>query len=264
MLRDRGDAPDDGRDRLRRPDRDRRGRTRRGPDALHRGGGRPHGPRPRQGPGDRHRGRSTGGPNLVAHGQAGAIAVLAASEEGGLVHAPTRTWRRSASDRSPPARSISATLRREPRRIAEALGRRVNDITVVILERSDDEALIAEVRNTGARIKLIGDGDLLAAISCAVSGTGVHAVMGTGGAPEGVITAAAVRCLGGEIRRGFRYRSDDEHERGPGWATATRARLHHGGSARPGENLVFAATASRPATCCRVPFFGGGAGRIRW
>ena len=104
---------------------------------------------------------------------------------------------------------------REPRTGSPtALGRSVGDITVVILERPRHEALIAEVRAAGARIKLISDGDLSAAISCAVSGTGVHAVMGIGGAPEGVITAAALRCLGGEIQARFRYRSDEERARG--------------------------------------------------
>src|SRR5205823_69414 len=88
-------------------------------------------------------------------------------------------------------------------RIASALGRGINDITVIILDRPRHERLIAEVREAGARIKLISDGDLSAAISCAVSGTGVHAVMGIGGAPEGVITAAALRCLGGAVQVRF-------------------------------------------------------------
>src|SRR5205823_14491994 len=98
-------------------------------------------------------------------------------------------------------------------RIASALGRGINDITVIILERPRHEQLIAEVREAGARIKLISDGDLSAAISCAVSGTGIHAVMGIGGAPEGVITAAALRCLGGEIQARFKYRSPDDQAR---------------------------------------------------
>src|SRR5947209_19249516 len=85
------------------------------------------------------------------------------------------------------------------RTIAERLGRNVWDITVVILDRPRHEQLISDVRAAGARIKLISDGDLTAGISVAVSGTGVHAVMGTGGAPEGVLTAAALKCLGGEI-----------------------------------------------------------------
>src|SRR6185503_17796032 len=99
-------------------------------------------------------------------------------------------------------------------RIAEALGRRMTDITVIILDRPRHEDLIAEVRSTGARIKLITDGDVPAAISCAVQGTGVHAVMGIGAAPEGVITAAGLRCLGGEIQARFKYRNDEERARG--------------------------------------------------
>ena len=83
----------------------------------------------------------------------------------------------------------------------------------MILDRPRHEQLIADVRATGARIKLISDGDLTAGISVAVSGTGVHAVMGIGGAPEGVLTAAALKCLGGEIQGTFAWRSDEERER---------------------------------------------------
>jgi len=112
------------------------------------------------------------------------------------------------------------------RTIAERLGRAPFDITVVILDRPRHEALIEEVRATGARIKLISDGDLTAGISVAVSGTGVHAVMGTGGAPEGVLTAAALKCLGGEIQAQFAWRSDEEKEtyfteHSSGWAHIT-------------------------------------------
>ncbi|HSK52146.1 MAG TPA: class II fructose-bisphosphatase, partial [Clostridia bacterium] len=155
------------------------------------------------------------GTNLVAHGQAGAITVLAASEAGGLVHAPDTYMEKLCVG---PIAAGKVDIRERPTenlgRIAEALGRRINDITVVILERPRHDDLIEEVRAAGARIKLIGDGDLSAAISCAVSGTGVHAVMGIGGAPEGVISAAALRCLGGEIQGRFRYRNPDDRARG--------------------------------------------------
>ena len=126
------------------------------------------------------------GTNLVAHGQAGAITVLAASEAGGLIHAPDTYLEKLCVG---PGVAGKVDIRETPTenlgRIAEALGRRRNDITVVILERPRHDDLIAEVREAGARIKLIGDGDLSAAISMAVSGTGVHAVMGIGGAPGG-------------------------------------------------------------------------------
>ena len=147
---------------------------------------------------------------------------------------PTPTWRSCASGRSWPARSTSARRPTENLgRIAEALGRRVRDITVVILERPRHDALIAEVREAGARIKLISDGDLSAAISCAVSGTGVHAVMGIGGAPEGVITAAALRCLGGEIQARFRYRNDEERARGARMGHGDEDRVYHDRGPRP-------------------------------
>jgi fructose-1,6-bisphosphatase II len=201
------------------------------------------------------------GTNLVAHGQAGAITVLAASEAGGLTHAPDTYMDKICVG---PVAAGSVDIRATPtenlRRIAEALGRRVADITVVILERPRHDVLIAEVREAGARIKLIGDGDLSAAIACAVSGTGVHVVMGIGGAPEGVITAAALRCLGGEIQARFRYRSDDERARGARMGHGDEDRVYTTADLAPGENLVFAATGVTPGDLLEgVRFFGGGA-----
>ena len=201
------------------------------------------------------------GTNLVAHGQAGAITVLAASETGGLTHAPdTYMEKICVGPLAAGHVDIQATPTDNLRSIAEALGRRVSDITVVILERPRHDALIAEVRDTGARIKLIGDGDLSAAIACAVSGTGVHVVMGIGGAPEGVITAAALRCLGGEIQARFRYRSDEERERGARMGHGDEERVYRTEDLAPGENLVFAATGVTAGDLLEgVRFFGGGA-----
>src|SRR6478609_221925 len=201
------------------------------------------------------------GTNLVAHGQAGAITVLAASEAGGLTHAPDTYLEKLCVG---PVVAGKVDIRESPteniRRIAEALGRRVNDITIVILDRPRHESLIDEVREAGARIKLITDGDLSAAISCAVSGTGVHAVMGTGGAPEGVITAAALRCLGGEIQARFRYRSEDERERGARMGHGDEDRVYRTEDLAPGESLVFAATGVTAGDLLQgVRFFGGGA-----
>ena len=201
------------------------------------------------------------GTNLVAHGQAGAITVLAASEAGGLVHAPDTYLEKLCVG---PVVAGKVDIRERPSenlgRIAEALGRRINDITVVILERPRHDELIGEVREAGARIKLIGDGDLSAAISCAVSGTGVHAVMGIGGAPEGVITAAALRCLGGEIQARFRYRSDEERARGARMGHGDEDRVYTTTELAPGENLVFAATGVTAGDLLAgVRFFGGGA-----
>ena len=147
------------------------------------------------------------------------------------------------------------------RAIASALRRDVRDITIVILERPRHEALIEEVREAGARIKLITDGDLSAAISCAVSGTGVHGVMGIGGAPEGVITAAALKCLGGEIQARFRFRSDAERERAARMGVPTdEDHVFSTEDLAPGDDLVFAATGvTRGDLLDGVRFFGGGA-----
>jgi fructose-1,6-bisphosphatase II len=203
------------------------------------------------------------GTNLVAMGLANAITVMAASEKGGLLNAPDTYMEKlcvgpvvagHVDIRLPPAENL--------RRVAEALGRRVSDLTVVILDRERHSQLISDVREAGARIKLISDGDLSAAISCAVSGTGVHAVMGVGGAPEGVITAVALRCLGGEIQARFRFRSDEERERAermrPGGSDEER--VYSITDLAPGENLVFSATGVTEGDLLQgVRFFGGGA-----
>jgi fructose-1,6-bisphosphatase II len=116
------------------------------------------------------------------------------------------------------------------------------------------------VRGAGARIKLITDGDLSAAIACAVSGTGIHAVMGIGGAPEGVITAAALRCLGGEIQARLVFRSDAERERAEGMGHGDPTRVYGTDELASGENIVFAATGVTKGDLLEgVRFFGGGA-----
>ncbi|MHB8459422.1 MAG: class II fructose-bisphosphatase [Candidatus Limnocylindrales bacterium] len=201
------------------------------------------------------------GTNLVAMGQSNAITVLAASERGGLLHAPDTYLEKLCVG---PVAAGRVDIRRSPTenlgRIASALGRSVSDITVVILDRPRHETLIAEVRDAGARIKLISDGDLSAAISCAVSGTGVHAVMGIGGAPEGVITAAALRCLGGEIQARFRFRNDEERRRAIAMGHGDEEHVYTTEELASGENLVFAATGVTEGDLLQgVRFFGGGA-----
>jgi fructose-1,6-bisphosphatase II len=201
------------------------------------------------------------GTNLVATGSANAITVLAASERGGLVHAPDTYLEKLCV--GPLAAGHVDITRPAPEnvaRIAEALGRKVQDITVIILDRPRHTDLIAEVRATGARIKLITDGDLSAAISCAVQGTGIHAVMGIGGAPEGVITAAALRCLGGEIQARFRYRNDEDRERATRMGHGDPDRIYRTEDLASGEHLVFAATGVTAGDLLEgVRFFGGGA-----
>jgi fructose-1,6-bisphosphatase II len=201
------------------------------------------------------------GTNLVATGSGNAITVLAASEHGGLLHAPDTYLEKLCVGPIAAGRvDITKSPTENVHRVAEALGRRVNDITVIILERDRHSDLIAEVRATGARIKLISDGDLSTAISCAVSGTGVHAVMGTGGAPEGVLTAAALRCLGGEIQARFRFRNDEERERARRMGVEDLDRVFSTTDLASGDEIVFAATGVTSGDLLSgVRFFGGGA-----
>ncbi len=202
------------------------------------------------------------GTNLVAMGTGGAITVLAASEGGGLLHAPdTYLDKLCVGPVAAGHVDITRPVADNLNAIAEALGRKITDLTVVSLDRPRHDQLIEQVRATGARIKLISDGDLSAAISCAVSGTGVHAVMGIGGAPEGVITAAALRCLGGEMQARFRWRSDEERARAERMGIdPSEERVYSTTDLCPGETIVFSATGVTEGDLLQgVRFFGGGA-----
>src|SRR5919112_2157378 len=141
------------------------------------------------------------GTNLCALGANNAIAVLAASERGGLLNAPDIYMDKIVVGPScRGAIDIDAPVKDNLKNIARKLQRDIEDLTVIVLERSRHKQLIADVRAAGARIRLIGDGDLSAGIAAAVAGTNIHALMGIGGAPEGVLTAAAMKCLNGEIQ----------------------------------------------------------------
>ena len=203
------------------------------------------------------------GTNLVATGSANATAVLAAAEPGGLMHAPdTYLEKLIVGPMVAGHVNINDPVSQTLGTIAERLSRNVWDLTIVILDRPRHEKLIADVRAAGARIKLISDGDLTAAISVAVSGTGVHAVMGTGGAPEGVLSAAALKCLGGEIQAKFRWRSDEERERARtmGVDVDDTERVYSTNDLASGNNVVFTATGVTDGELLRgVRFFGGGA-----
>ncbi|CAN5214755.1 class II fructose-bisphosphatase [soil metagenome] len=202
------------------------------------------------------------GTNLVALGLANAITVLAASEKGGLLNAPdTYLDKLCVGPVAAGHVDIRLPASENLQHIADALGRKVADLTVVALDRPRHAQLIEDIRAAGARIKLISDGDLSAAISCAVMGTGVHAVMGIGGAPEGVITAAALRCLGGEMQARFRWRSDEERARAERMGIdLSEERVYSTTDLAPGENLIFSATGVTEGDLLNgVRFFGGGA-----
>ncbi len=141
------------------------------------------------------------GTNLVAYGQNGSMAVLAISEKGGLFAAPDFYMKKLAAP--PQAKGhvdINKSATENLKILAECLNRSIDELVVVVMKRDRHAELIKEIRDAGARVKLISDGDVSAAIACAFSGTNTHALMGIGAAPEGVISAAAMRCLGGHFQ----------------------------------------------------------------
>src|SRR4051794_20153647 len=154
------------------------------------------------------------GTNLCATGGAGAITVLAASERGGLLHAPDCYMEKIiVGPAAKGAVELDAPVKQNLKAVARRLQRGVDDLVVVVLDRPRHQKLIADIREAGARIRLISDGDLSAGIAACVAGTGVHAVLGSGGAPEGVLTAAALRCLNGEILGRLVVKDDAQKER---------------------------------------------------
>jgi len=200
------------------------------------------------------------GTNLCATGAPGAIAVLAAAEHGGLLHAPDTYMQKIVV--GPTARGrvhIDAPVAENLRNIADAFGREVADLIVVVLDRDRHADLIQDIREAGARIRLIGDGDLSAGISAAVRGTGVHAVFGIGGAPEGVLTAAAMRCLGGEIQARLVALDDGQKQRLERLGYTDLSKTYTTEELAPGHQILFAATGVTDGELLKgVRFFGGG------
>ena len=202
------------------------------------------------------------GTNLVASGQPNAVSTMAISETGGLLNAPDTYMEKLIV--GPPAAgkvNLDYSVEKNLRIIAETLRRRVSDLTVVVLDRPRHESLIHDIRRSGARIKLIGDGDLTAAVSVAVAGTADHVVMGIGGAPEGVLAAAALRCLGGEIQARFRPRNDSDRSRlGAMGIADAENRVLDTKDLASGSDIAVAITGVTDGDLLRgVRFFGGGA-----
>jgi fructose-1,6-bisphosphatase class II len=200
------------------------------------------------------------GTNLCATGTPNSIAVLAASDEGGLLHAPDLYMDKLVV--GPSAKhlvDIDAPVRDNLRAIARALGRQIDELSVVVLDRPRHDRLIADIRATGARIRLIGDGDLSAAIAAAVAGSGIHAVMGIGGAPEGVLAAAAMRCLNGEIFARLVINKPEDEERCRAMGITDFTRVYASEDLARAKNIVFAATGVTDGTLLKgVRFFGDG------
>ncbi len=154
------------------------------------------------------------GTNLLATGDWDSIAVIALAEHGGFLAAPDTYMEKIAT--GPIGRGIidlRASATDNLRALARAKSVAVADLTAIILERPRHDKLIAEVRATGARIRLIRDGDVAGALACADPATGIDILLGAGGAPEGVLAAAALRCVGGEMQGRLQFRNADESAR---------------------------------------------------
>jgi fructose-1,6-bisphosphatase class II len=200
------------------------------------------------------------GTNLCATGEPNAIAVLAASSRGGLLHAPDCYMEKIiVGPAAKGAIDIDAPVENNLKAIARSLGRSVQDLVIIVLDRPRHEKLIAEIRKAGARIKLISDGDLSAGITAAVRRTNVHAVMGIGGAPEGVLAAAALRCLNGGMQGRLVPTKPGQEERMKAMGIADPKRIYTERDLAPGPDILFVATGVTDGNFMRgVRFFGGG------
>ena len=213
------------------------------------------------------------GTNLVAYGQNGSMAVLAISEKGGLFAAPDFYMKKLAAP--PQAKGkvdINKSATENLKILSECLNRSVEELVVVVMDRPRHKELIQEIRTAGARVRLISDGDVSAAICCGFAGTNIHALMGIGAAPEGVISAAAMRCLGGHFQGQLIY---DPEVVKTGLIGESKegniARLKEMNITDPdkcydaselasGETVLFAACGITPGTLMEgVRFFHGGA-----
>src|SRR5947207_6327126 len=213
------------------------------------------------------------GTNPCALGANNAIAVLAAAERGGLLNAPDIYMDKIVV--GPSCRGVvdlDAPVKDNLKNIARRLGRDIEDLTVIVLDRPRHRQLITDVRDAGARIRLIGDGDLSAGISAAVAGTNIHALMGIGGAPEGVLTAAAIKCLNGEIQARLVFDPErlgvDRDKVPPEKEVLDRLKsmdisdpnkVYDTDDLAPGKKIIFAATGVTDGALMRgVRFFGSG------
>ena len=154
------------------------------------------------------------GTNLCAYGRPGALAVIAMAPEGGFLHAPDIYMNKIAA--GPAGRgviSLALSVTENLHALAHAKGVRVEDLTAIVLDRPRHDHIVREIRATGARIRFITDGDVQAAIATCKEDTGIDILFGIGGAPEGVLAAAAMQCLGGEVQGQLHFQSDDQVER---------------------------------------------------
>jgi len=198
------------------------------------------------------------GTNLVANGLPNSIAVMAIAERGGLLHAPDTYMKKLAvGARAAQYVHIDAPVRENLEAVANALEKPINDVCVVILDRPRHADLIRDVREAGARIRLISDGDVDACIATAIDSTGIHVAMGTGGAPEGVLAAAAIKCLGGNFMGRLQPRNEIEAKRAVDMGFGDLNKVLELGDLVRGNDVIFCATGITDGDLVRgVRFFG--------
>ncbi len=183
------------------------------------------------------------GTNIVARGSWNALSVIAIADGGNLLHAPDMYMDKIAVGPEAVGKvDINASTVDNLQAVAKAKNKDIEDLLVVVLNRPRHEGLIQEIREAGARIKLIQDGDVAAAINTAFDRTGVDILMGTGGAPEGVITAAALKCLGGEIQGKLVPKNDEEVNRCKKMGITDIDKVYYMDDFCAGDDAIFAAT----------------------
>lgn len=183
------------------------------------------------------------GTNLVAKGLTGAISVLAVAPQGCLLHAPDMYMEKIAAGPAAVGKiSLEASVTENVKAIAASLNKGVQDVTVVVLDRPRHKKIIEELREIGARIKLISDGDVSPAVATAVPGSGIDMVVGIGGAPEGVLAAAALCCLGGEFQGRLWPEDDHDRERARKLGITDINKILTMDDLVKGDDVIFAAT----------------------
>lgn len=200
------------------------------------------------------------GTTICARGGNNSLAVIAIAEEGQFLHAPDTYMRKIAV--GPEARGVidlTASPTENLHNIARAKKCNIEDLTVIILDRPRHAELITEVRNAGARIYMIGDGDVSAAISTCKPDSGVDVLMGTGGAPEGVIAAAALRCMGGDFQGQLVFNKEDERTRAKAMGIKDLDRIYHINELARGKVMFCATGVTQGPFLDGVRFFSGGA-----
>ncbi|MBE5396142.1 class II fructose-bisphosphatase [Brevibacillus borstelensis] len=183
------------------------------------------------------------GTNIVAKGTWGAISVIAVADKGNLLHAPDMYMEKIAVGPKAVGKiDINAPIKDNLKAVAQAQGKDISDLVAIVLERDRHQKIIHEIREAGARIRLISDGDVAAAINTAFEDTGVDILFGSGGAPEGVLAAVALKCMGGEIQGKLLPQNAEEVERCKRMGLVNPYQVLHMDDLVKGDDAIFAAT----------------------